>query len=347
MRPLVAFLLLVSCAADAQAQFFPGPVYGPGVPVLVPNGIGFQYRGRRLNVSGFFNTGYSVGVVPVGGFGGPFGPGPLGPIPFGPGPFGPAPFVPVYTLPTAGYVDTRITYQVIAPTVVLAPRRIFGIPAEEADLSGVDLDVAPSPLLLEERKRAPRVELKPKWDLPIEPKPAPDKVVPPKVLPKIGKPKPIEEPSFLDEGKTAFRDGEFALAMFHFRQAAAAEPGNVAPLFYLAQAQIATGKLRDAIATIEAALKLDPDLPLKPYRPKAELFKGAEPEFARQRKVLTDLILEHPKNGVFLFLDGYLDWYEGNRAEARKTFMRARALLADPWFVDRFLKAPDALVRAP
>src|SRR3712207_7965601 len=54
--------------------------------------------------------------------------------------------VPVYPLPPAGYIDSRVSYTVIAPRVILVPREPFGVELPEADLSGVDLDAAPSPL---------------------------------------------------------------------------------------------------------------------------------------------------------------------------------------------------------
>src|SRR5262245_17568860 len=121
-RSLLAMLLAITTTADAPAQVLlpPAPI---GVPVIVPNGIGFQYNSRRLRVDGFFgNGGYSAGVLAI-------------------GPSGPPILVyppPVY-LPAYGAVDRRFTVQVIEPSVLVPARR-----APEIDLSGIDLDVEPA-----------------------------------------------------------------------------------------------------------------------------------------------------------------------------------------------------------
>lgn len=336
---LVSTILLLN-VVQAGAQFYPGPPV-PGVPVLVPNGLGFEYRGRRLSVSGFFNTGYSAGFIPAY----PVGPG--FPGPFGPGvPGGILPVVPIQTLPLTGYSDTRVTYQIITPTVVVGPRRGLGGTLEELDLSGVDLDASPSPLHKYERDRKgpPRVGTKPLLEPerpPVPPMlPREDVPLPPPKLekPKLEKPMPpVEPPSFLDQGITAFRDSEFGLAALNFKQAVLAEPKSAKPHILLAHAYLAQGKLRDALAALEEGLKKDPDFPLRAFNPRTELFKGIDEEYVRQRKMLNELIREHPKHATYLFLHAYLDWFEGSREEARRTFTRLRPMTTEPWFVDRFL----------
>ncbi|MFO0968082.1 MAG: hypothetical protein U0793_21205 [Gemmataceae bacterium] len=328
----IALLGLIWAAAEARAQFIGPPV--PGIPVLVPDGIGFRYRSRHLAVGGFFSTGgYSVGVVPAPGF----GPG-VGPI------FAPGPVIPVYPIPTYGYSDIRQSVQIVVPAVTIAPRPPLFAP--EADLSGVDLDRAPSPLhALEGRpKGAPRERIperrepapKPKIDKP----PVAPPMVPEKKLPRV------EESDPLDEGVKAFKEAEFGLAALYFRQAALAAPGAGRPYFLLAQAYMAQGKFRDAFVAIGDGLKKDPAFPDRDFRPRLELYKDMDAEYLRERKTLDDIALERPGEGVFLFLQGYLEWFDGRRDEARKLLLRARPLLADPAVVDRFLKAGDGAVAA-
>lgn len=324
-RCSLALLLAAFAATEVHAQF-PGPV-GPGVPVVVPNGVGFRYRGRNLSVSGFFSTGgYGVGVLPA-------------PV-FVPGPVPVVPVVPYYPIPTAGYVDSRVSYTVVAPVVTLPPRPVFGV--EPVDLSGVDLDLAPSPLKALEPKAPPRGALKIEPRPPIEPpvKEPIKKVDEPKK--KVEKPAPKEEPKIetpLEQGVRAFGEGAYALAEFHFRQVTEAEPAAGRPFFLLAQSLIAQGRFRDAVAAIHTGLKNAPDFPTAAFRPRLDLYKGIEPEFMRHRKMLDDLVVENPKNGTFRFLQGYLSWFDDQRDEARKTFTAARPLVADPMFIDLFLKA--------
>jgi hypothetical protein len=255
------------------------------------------------------------------------------------------PVAPIYTIPTVGYIDTRIHQQIIVPPVILAPRPR----AEEYDLSGVDLDVSPSPLLADRFKPAKRPpEKAPEPVPPIVKKKEPPKgkekeppkvVVPPKVEPKIEK--PVEPPSLLDEGVSAFRTAEYGLAAFRFRQVTLGEPTNARAFFLLAQAYIAQGKFSDAVDAIQGGLKQDPDFPLKKFHPRTELYKDMEDEYLLQRKLLDELVAKGPANGKFLFVQGYLHWFDERRAEARKSFAAARPLLADPWHVDRFLKVAE------
>lgn len=330
-RGVLAFLLLACGGAELCAQFYPGPGY-PGVPVVVPSGIGFSYRGSRLRVSGFFSTGYSVGYLPAPGF----YPGPS-PLPFAPG----------FPIPTSGYIDSRVSYTVIAPTVTLIPRAPLPLAPVEADLSGVDLEVSPSPLKLYESKRIIKTEgklldLKPKElvppPVPVKEKEEKFKPIP---IPKAEFPVPKKEDlSPLGQGLTAFSTGEYGLAAFHFHEAILADPSAGRPLFLLAQTFVAQGKFRAAVDTIHKGLKNAPDFPVSLFNPRAELYKGVEEEYELQRKLLDDLVTEDPKNGPYLFLQGYLTWFEGRRDEARKIFVAARLLAPDPWFVDQFLKAP-------
>lgn len=321
-RSLLTALLLTAFGYEARAQFVPGPfpvpgpVVAPGLPVLVPNGIGFDYRGRRLRVSGFFNSGgYSYGILPVAGYYPGFAP------------------VAPYPIPTAGFVDSRVSVHMVAPTVTVAPRPVLEAPL---DLSGVDLDRSPSPL--HEFEGKPRLvprDVPPPIIKRDEEKP---KIVPPP-LKEEKKAPPVEDVNPLAEGLKAFKEEEFGLAALRFEQAAVAAPGKAQPWFLLAQTLVAQGKFRDAVAAIARGLKMDPDFPVSDFRPREDLYKGIDAEYLRHRKMLDDATKADPDNGAFVFLQGYLEWFEGRRPEARKLFTRARTLLADPFVADRFLKA--------
>ncbi len=55
---LLAVAALLTFATDARAQFLGGPGYAPG-------GIGIQYSGGRLRISGFLPNGPVIGTVTV------------------------------------------------------------------------------------------------------------------------------------------------------------------------------------------------------------------------------------------------------------------------------------------
>ena len=48
---------------------------------------------------------------------------------------------------------------------------------------------------------------------------------------------------------------------------------------------------------------------------------------------------KNPKNADYLFLLGYVAWFEGERDRAVDYFQQSRALAAEPRWADVFLKA--------
>ena len=80
-----------------------------------------------------------------------------------------------------------------------------------------------------------------------------------------------------------------------------------------------------------------PDWPAKPLRLRG--MYALEAEWDRQVKQIDDLLARSPDNATYLFLKGYLEWSEERRDDAAKLLARARPLAADPWAIDRFLKA--------
>lgn len=326
-------VLLVAVALEpAAAQFGPGVVVG-GVPVLVPNGIGFRYRGRHLQVAGYFGSGYGVGVVPVVGY-----------------PYGPVLPPPVaYFPPTYGVVENRITVNVIAPPPLFERRPIF--PGPDVDLSGVDLDLVRPPWLKEEDRPLPPPVRKPARP-PLGPKkvpapaPAAKKPDPPRKperpAPDLAAPRkdPVEEQRRLvDLGIDAFRAGDYGLAAFRFRQAIAQDRTVARPHFLLGQSLLALGRYRQAYGALETGLRLRKDWPGVAFRPRADLYAGLDADWKVHLDRLRKTLAGDPADPVLLFLEGYLAWFDGDRPAASALFRRARALSPDPFAIDLFLKA--------
>lgn len=255
--------------------------------------------------------------------------------------------------PMFGYVERRISVQVIAPSpamVVVRPRR------PSYDLSGIDLDVespdriwgskapaeksealkAPGAGPKEAARPMPPVEKKPAEANPARPP------VPPPPVPPVKKLSPGER--WITEGIEAFKDGDYNVALLRFRQAGAADPPGPRAIFLEAQADIVLGRFRHAVDQIEKGLTRRPDWPLGGFRPKLELYGNPDAWTAQRDRLLAAQKLE-PKNADYPFLLGYLSWFDGERDVALDYFQQSRALTADPRFSDLFLKGPAAKVK--
>jgi hypothetical protein len=342
MRRLCVFLAAASAmgaASEAAAQVLitPPAVLAPAPLVLVPSSFG--YSRRHVTVAGFYyGAGYTVGAV----------------IPAGV----------VYGYPY-GSVESRINVRIISPTVVVAPRPIFA--AQDVDLRGVDLDVVGPEVLQPGGKPnliqipAPPADKRPRerMDLPkkVEPPKAPAPQEPPKKeaaapkpppppdKPEVPAPKegPLEESRRLTElGMSAFRERQYGLAAFRFLQAAEAEPAQAVPYFLLAQADVALGKYKDAVAAIEKGMRRQENWPLSAFQPR-DLYKGIEEDWFAHKKQLADAQALHPNQPTYLFLQAYEWWFDGQRDEAVLMFERARVLAPDNEFIAEFLKVVPKL----
>jgi hypothetical protein len=323
----VAASLVLSFTFEAPAQvvFAPPPVVVSGPVLVLQGGIG------NALVPGFYTAGYPL-WAPAGS---------------------------VYGNSYGGF-DSRITIKVISSTVVVR-QPVF--PAQEVDLRGVDLDVLgpealrpganaarillpppevkkpaeiPEPRKVEPAK-APAVP--PRKEIPAPPKPAP----PPKAdrPPGLGEPKaePLEESRRLTElGLNAFRAQEYNLAARRFDQAAEVAPAQAYPYFLLAQAFVALGKYQQAVAAIENGMSRQQDWPLSRFQPRADLYQGIEADWFAHKKQLADAQSRDPNQPVFLFLQAYQWWFDGQRDEATWMFERVRVLAPDNPFIAEFLK---------
>jgi hypothetical protein len=234
--------------------------------------------------------------------------------------------------------NTRIVVQVVTPTVVSerlrAPRR-----DDAYDLAGIDLDAEPAakiwgdkPAIAKNPKEAPAKKAEVAKVAPPEPK----KQIKPEALPPPQEkkaPRPLWQ-RLMDDGIEAFRAGEYGVALLRFRQTDADRA-----LFLQAQACIAIGKYRDAAKLIQDGLKTQPNWPASGFQPKAELYANDEEAWKTHRKQLELVQLNEPTNADFLFLLGYLAWFDGQRDIAVIYFQQSRAQAADPQWADLFLKA--------
>lgn len=317
----LALIVLGALTAEAPGQFFPPPFAGP---VLVPNGIGFRYAGRHLAVSGFLG-GYSSSF----GFGYGFGFGPFG-----------------YRVAPYSIIQNRVSVQIVTPQVIVAPRRLTL--DEEYDLSGVDLDRVPSSRIwgdLAERRPEPPPKARP----PVPPPPPPVKKKepeppPPPVPPKDELMEPRDNPAeeakrLLALGERAFRNEEYGLAELRFTQAHEIDKTLARAYFLAAQADIALGKYRVAVKLLQEGLRREPNWPNRDFRPRKDLYAGHDADWKEHYARLARAHKDRPEDGDFLFLLGYLEWFDGRRADARDWFRLARLHMREPFWADLFLKA--------
>ena len=342
MRWILAMLAGLTLTAEASAQFFPVI----GVPIIQQSGIDFHFGGGHWRINGFIPLGNPYAAVV-----------PVTPTPFGFRQTVPA-FIPYpYAYPVYGAIDRRLTVQIINP-----PTRSSRLGLKTTyDLSGIDLDVEPASKIWGEKpavakggreapakkgelvKAAPKDEKKEeiakapapedkKMEVPANQEKAPAVQPPPKV-------EPVPNGQRLyDQGIAAFRNGEYGLAMLRFRQAAEAEIPAPRALFLRGQACIAVGKYKEAAEIIQQGLQLQPNWPASGFNPRLELYDIQQEEWNALRKRLEQTHRKNPKNADYLFLLGYVAWFDGQRDAAVDYFQQARALAAEPRWADLFLK---------
>lgn len=331
-RWLLATLLGLTLTGEASAQFV--PVFG--LPVILRDGINFHFGGRRLRVDGFWPLGDPyMAILPV------------TPTRFGYRQVGPAylPYTPYYYgygAPVYGSVEQRISVTIINPAVIVEPRR-------SVDLSGIDLDVeSPDRLWGKKPGLAKGAKPDPGRDADVAKadnrrvEVAANQAKPPALpRPKVEDPLP-EGQRFLELGITAFKNGEFGLALFRFRQAEDAVPAASRAHAYQGQALIAMGKYREAAEILQEALRNQPNWPANDFRPRKDLYGGQEDAFKEHRNRLEQAQLRQPKDADYLFLLGYLSWFDGQRDTAVDYFTQSKALAANPRWTDLFLKVAAA-----
>jgi hypothetical protein len=138
-------------------------------------------------------------------------------------------------------------------------------------------------------------------------------------------------------GREAFAEREYGRAERRFQEATVLTPDESLPLFLLAEARFGQGKYQEAVAAIEAGLRLRPDWPESGFLPR-ELYVAQAADYAEHWKRLADALARYPDDPYLLFVYAYHLWFDGRRDEARLLFQRARRGL--PEASARFLPPP-------
>lgn len=137
-------------------------------------------------------------------------------------------------------------------------------------------------------------------------------------------------------GKEAFANQGYGRAAQRFRQANAVAPNEPLAHFLLAQAQVALGKYREAVLSIEAGLRLQPDWPTAQFRP-LELYGDNVVAFPEHLRHLEDTLARHADDPVLLFLYAYELWFDGRKDEAWPLFQKAAEAAPGDAGIQRFL----------
>jgi hypothetical protein len=275
-----------------------------------------------------------------------------------------SPIKPLWSIPVS-----RVAFLYISPPSLLTPQPAIVIPVprqdRDEDRAGerippprrpeperavVPEELAPGtpasvfrPIRPEDRAQA-QVPVGPKASEPAPPTLKPEKALPPRELPPLpGPPTIAAEPrtasaQLIESGKEAFKARQYSRAERSFRQAADAFPVDSRAPFLLAQAQFALGKYAEAVASIYAGMRLQPDWPKLHYRPR-DLYGLNPDDFSEQLKRLAGAFARYADDPFLAFLYAYELWFDNRKDEARLIFQRARALADDPSFSERFLQS--------
>jgi hypothetical protein len=322
MRNKVWLLTLLAVPAgglEARAQLVLG--FGPGPIGWSRTGYGVapwpHHHSRSLVLFGFFGTPW----------------------------FGP--FVPAWA-PLASP-----TAVVVVPWIVQAPAPARPLVNDNMDWQFNGRPIAPpkarAPAAAaparqpEERRQPERLAAPPPRPKPLEPKniPAPParKIQPPgpAPLPPRVERERVENAHQIALGKEAFARGEYGRAERRFQQAAAALPGDPLAHFLLAQARLARGHYPEALAEIQAGLRLRLDWPTVVFRPR-DLYGTRSADYTAQLQNLAAALAQYPNDPDLLFLYAYQLWFDDRQWIAALLFGRSRQLAPDPGPSDRFLQ---------
>jgi hypothetical protein len=299
IRCLLAILVGLALASSASAQFFP-IISLQVIGPAAPAPFGFRQVGP-------YGSGYVYGLA----------------------------YPPVY-----GSVEQRVTVQIVnTPGVVVQSRRVSDRP--KYDLSGIDLDVE-SPDKIWGSKQNAKGPAAPK-NMEIAKAAAPEEKKQPVIAVPAPAPPPILElppdgKRLVDLGIFAFRRGEYGSALLRFRQASEENPPAPRTSFLQAQACIAVGKYREAARLIQMGLQREPTWPTSGFAPKADLYNNNAEVWTAHREQLEQALRNDPKNADYLFLLGYLAWFDNRRELAVEYFQQASNLAAEPRWSEAFLK---------
>lgn len=222
-------------------------------------------------------------------------------------------------LPLVVYVSTP-------PTLVVVPGLRNRVD-EVLDLP----PIPPLPALPNQAAPAPAPPRRP----PAPPRDPPAEPPLPRVVPEAD---PRAENARLTRlGQQAFAAREYGRAENRFRRATEVLPDDAQAYFLLAQARLALGMYREAVAAIESGVRRKPDWPRLRFRPR-EMYEGNAADFAEHLRDLDAALVRFPDDPFLLFLAAYSTWFDGRQDEALPRFRRALEQGADAATVERFLR---------
>jgi hypothetical protein len=305
---LVAVLLALGWITEARAQI----------------GIGIGFTGRRVTgfvTSGYAGYGYAYprGVIGYPSYGRSVSVSNITIISPPPPPAQPIIIMPPPPVIIEAQRDPEIN---IRDPIVIRPRR----PAPEE--MPVELPGAPAggfrPIRPEDRARAQQ--------------PAnPDVPVKPPIVKPVQPPAKNEYERLLARGRDAFNEQQYGRSLRLYQQATEARPDQPLGYFLLAEAQLALGKYREAVAAIHSGLKLQRDWPASKFQPR-KLYEANAADYAQHMDQLAGALRQNRQDPALLFLYAYELWFDGQEDEARLLFRRAAKLVADPRFIELFLQ---------
>ncbi|HLW68781.1 MAG TPA: tetratricopeptide repeat protein [Gemmataceae bacterium] len=271
-------------------------------------GVGFGYANRNYIIGAYLGPRFGYGYYP--GY-----------------------YYPTYYYPY--YPIMPSTVVVVQPVVALAPLALPNFPVvpplnERDDPLVIQPKKPPNKQAVQQAPPAPKNPPPPKI-----PAPQPQPVLAP--VPEMDK--KAEADRLVKLGKEAFADEEHGRAAERFVQASRVQPDSAEALFLLAQAQFALGKYREAVASIYAGMKLQPEWPSSKFDLRG-LYANNPAELIEQLNSLRQAAEANPQEPALLFLYGYQLWFLGRQDEAKKFFEKARPMVTDAKPIDQFLQAP-------
>src|SRR5438445_10027226 len=168
------------------------------------------------------------------------------------------------------------------------------------------------PILPEDRFRALQPE-QPDMPPPVIRKPKPQvapkpKAPPPEPKPLLGPGPPEANPGTenirqIRLGREAFAAREYGRAERRFQDAALVMPQEHLAYFLLAQAKFALGKYQEAVASIQAGMRIQDNWPSALFWPR-DLYEGNVADYTDQLDNLAAALAQYPNDPVLLFLTG-------------------------------------------
>ncbi|MEP0842271.1 MAG: tetratricopeptide repeat protein [Phycisphaerae bacterium] len=152
----------------------------------------------------------------------------------------------------------------------------------------------------------------------------------------------------MDRGLIAFREGQYREAADAFRLAADTNQGDPAPKIYAGHALFATGRYREAVKFLRAALERQPRIAYLNYDMRSD-YRRRE-DFDRQLAALREALRLAPRDEDRLFMLGYVLYFGGQRENAYYEFEKLVRINPRDRLAAQLMERcqpPDVVVSAP